>query len=214
MKNCFILIGPPGSGKGTIGSLLENEFGVRRYVMSDILKEEIQSNQELKDIIKKGELINDDLVEKIFTEHFFNEDKILLDGIPRDLEQGEFILNFLKLRNYQIKVIDLVIEEEELKSRIINRYFCPKCHRVYNILTLPPKNKGICDDDGENLVQREDDTKEIFEHRYEIYKQETMPVIDYFKNQVEKVIYIQSSKSINEIKNDLEQEFLENKNLS
>lgn len=171
--------------------------------MSNILKEEINTNTQLQKTIKKGELIDDKLIEKIFTQHFSNENQILLDGIPRDLEQAQFILKFLKTKNYNIKIIDLIIDEEELKTRIINRYFCPKCHTTYNKITLPPKNEGICDNDGETLVQREDDTKEIFEHRYEIYKSETLPIINFFKNKTKKIITLDSSQTIQNLTNEL-----------
>lgn len=186
-KIAIIMLGAPGSGKGTQGKLLEDKTGFKRYVMSDLIKKELTPGTELhKQVFKEGILLNDSQVFEIFRTYFKSENDIILDGIPRTLDQAYWLYGFLKNHHYTIKLIFLNVDESQLISRITSRYYCPKCHTLYNthIESLMPKKKGICDKDGETLIQRDDDTPEIFKERLEIFNQVKEIILNVYKAEI------------------------------
>ena len=169
-KVAVIMVGAPGSGKGTQGKLLEENTGFKRYVMSDLIKEELTPGTQLYEkVFKQGILLGDADIFQIFRDKFNSEEQIIIDGIPRTLDQAYWLYGFLKRHQYKIKLVYLNVDEKQLVKRITSRYYCPKCHRAYNTIYLPPKQEGVCDDDGEKLIQREDDTKEVFSQRLETF---------------------------------------------
>jgi len=139
-KLAIIMVGAPGSGKGTQGEILEKNTGFKRYVMSDLIKESITPGTDLYDrIFRKGELLGDTDVFEIFRENFGNEDEIIIDGIPRTLDQAYWLYGFLMQHKYTIELIYLKVDENKLLKRITSRYYCPKCHTSYNMIYKKPK---------------------------------------------------------------------------
>ena len=183
-KIAIIMLGAPGSGKGTQGKLLEEKTGFRRYVMSDLIKQELTPGTKLhKQVFKEGILLNDSHIFEIFRKHFRSENDIILDGIPRTIDQAYWLYGFLKNHKYRIKLVFLNVDESLLISRITSRFYCPKCHTLYNIHieNLMPKKEGICDKDGETLIQRDDDTPEVFKERLDIFNTVKEIILDIYK---------------------------------
>lgn len=202
-KIAIIMLGAPGSGKGTQGKLLEDKTGFSRYVMSSLIKKELTEGTQLhRQVFKEGVLLNDSHIFEIFRTHFKSENEIILDGIPRTLDQAYWLYGFLKNHNYAIKLVFLNVNEEELVSRITSRYYCPKCHRLYNhqIGDLKPKNKGLCDEDNHKLIQREDDTPETFKERLETFNTVKEVILDVYKAEI---LEIDGDKDINEISKEI-----------
>jgi len=169
-KLAIIMMGAPGSGKGTQGELLEKNIGFKRYVMSDLIKLELKPGNPLFDkCFKKGELLNDLDIFNIFKTGFKFEKQIILDGIPRTEDQAYWLYGFLVEHGYEIRLIHLKCDEEKLVHRITSRKYCPVCHKLYNDLTKKPKIEGKCDIDSEELIQREDDKAEVFSGRLKTY---------------------------------------------
>ena len=198
-KIAIIMLGAPGSGKGTQGKLLEEKTGFSRYVMSDLIKKELTEGTELhKQVFKEGILLNDSHIFEIFRNNFTSENEVILDGIPRTLDQAYWLYGFLKNHNYAIKLVFLNVDEKELISRITSRYYCPKCHRLYNyqIEELKPQIEGICDEDKYELIQREDDTPEIFKDRLKTFNKVKEVILDVYKAEIIEIEGDEDIKSI------------------
>lgn len=200
-KKAIILIGPPGSGKGTQGKFIAEKFNIERYIMSDLLKVEANQNQTLKEKMDKGILIDDETVFNIFTKHFNNENVFLLDGLPRKLYQGKLLEEFLTEKGYDIVILYIHVDDKYLLNRITNRYYCPKCHTFYNTVYMPPKQEGVCDNDGEALKQREDDKPEVFKKRLETFHKENKPILEHFSSNVQE---INGAQDIEEVSKEIE----------
>ncbi len=197
------MLGAPGSGKGTQGEILEERIGFKRYVMSDLIKKELKRGTELhKQVFERGILLNDSHVFEIFRNHFKSENDIILDGVPRTLDQAYWLYGFLKNHEYNIKLIFLNVDEKLLLKRVTSRYYCPKCHRLYNtqIPSLIPQTTGVCDDDGEKLIQRDDDTPQVFKERLEIFKHVEKVILQVYKGEV---IKINGDNEINEVSREI-----------
>ena len=169
-KLAIIMLGAPGSGKGTQGELLEKATGFSRYVMSDLIKKELKPGNDLYNkVFKQGILLGDSDIFQIFDKHFKSESDVIIDGIPRTLDQSYWLYGYLMKHEYEIKIIYLEVNENKLIKRITSRYYCSKCHHLYNTIVLKPKKEGVCDVDGSKLIQREDDTKKVFSERIKIF---------------------------------------------
>ena len=184
-KLAIIMVGAPGSGKGTQGELLEKNTGFKRYVMSDLIKLELKPGNEWYDkVFKQGILLGDTDVFSIFRKHFKSEDQVIIDGLPRNLDQAYWLYGFLRRYEYEIELIYLGVDEKKLVDRITARRYCPKCHKLYNNLTKKPKVDGVCDDDGEKLIQRQDDTKEVFTDRLAQFDRVKEVVLNVYEGEV------------------------------
>lgn len=182
------MLGAPGSGKGTQSEYLENNTGFKRFVMSDLIKKELQPGTELyTKVFKEGILLSDKEIFEIFRKYFDGKSNIIIDGLPRTLDQAYWLYGFLMNHHYEIELVFLNVDEEQLVQRITSRYYCPKCHRGYNTLVLTPKISGKCDDDNETLIQREDDTKETFNERLKTFDEVKEVILDVYKADVTEV---------------------------
>ncbi len=174
----IVFIGPPGSGKGTHARMLSLDMGIPLVSLGDIIRDEVERKTKLgkkaEGYIKRGELVPDTTVAKIFLSHL--PDSFILDGFPRNVYQAETLDKF----GVNI-VVHLSIEPESLIQRIANRRICPKCKRVYNLVCNPPGEDEICDVCKVKLITREDDEEEVVRKRMEVYKKETETLVNYYR---------------------------------
>lgn len=184
-----VLLGPPGAGKGTQAVKIVEKYNVPHISTGDIFRENIKNGTELgkkaQEYMNKGELVPDDLVIDLATSRLLEDDcknGFLLDGFPRTVYQAEKLDEFLTAHSMKLdKVIDIEVEKEELITRLTGRRVCKKCGASYHVVNIPPKKEGICDICGGELFQRDDDTVETVENRIEVYNEQTMPLVDYYK---------------------------------
>ncbi len=185
-----ILLGPPGAGKGTHAVGISEHYNIPHISTGDLFRENVSQETplglEAKSYMDKGELVPDDLVIRLVQDRLTKPDAqegFLLDGFPRTIPQAEALWNFCEDNDIQLDaVIDLEAPYDLIEKRIVGRRSCPKCGKIYNIYFQPPKEDGICDIDGAELVQRNDDNEETIRTRFNVYKEETEPLIDYYKN--------------------------------
>ena len=191
IKKQLIFMGPPASGKGTQTKMLAKKTGFPHVDTGSLLRAAIKNETEYgkiaKSYIEKGQLAPAELVASIIKERLMRDDcknGYILDGYPRSLAQALMLDDILKEINEgvetEFKAVCFDISEDMLLERIVNRRSCPKCGRIYNTKFLPPKIEGICDDDGETLTQRKDDTEDVAKTRFETYYKETEPLIEFY----------------------------------
>lgn len=181
---CIILLASPGAGKGVASDYIENKYGYKHISSGSLLRSEALVNDEIKSLIDKGSFVSDETVMDILKKNIDNKN-IVVDGMPRNLNQAKLFDALLKEKNIDLeKVIFIDIDEEIAAKRVINRLTCSKCKRVYNKDLIDSKVCMIC---GGNLITREDDTEEVFKKRYNTYLTETKPLVDYYKDKLVKI---------------------------
>lgn len=188
----IIMLGAPGTGKGTVASLLEQQTGLKQVSTGDIFRKNIKEQTELGKIadsyISKGNLVPDDItidVVKNRLEEKDVENGIILDGFPRTVKQAEALDEILEAKGKKVDmVLNLTTPEEEIVERIVNRRVCSnqECKAVYNLVMNPPKQDGICDKCGSELIQRKDDNEETIKIRIHNYINQTSPLVEYYQN--------------------------------
>lgn len=182
MKSVIVLLGPPGSGKGTQGELLSEKLGYTKLSTGDMLREAVRNGTELgkkaKGYMDSGALVPNDLIIGLMKEKIDSaKGGVILDGFPRNIEQADALAK-------QVDVdlaLNLDVPDEELVSRLTNRRSCPDCNAVYHLINNPPKVAGICDKCGGKLYQRDDDTEATVKNRLKVYRDNTMPLIGYYQ---------------------------------
>lgn len=203
----ILLLGAPGSGKGTLSEYLVKQHKFVHVSTGDIFRKTIELNlefaNELKSYMLKGDLVPDDLTNKIVKNYLQDLVKqnhsIVLDGYPRTIEQAEFLNNILELD----KVFYLDVNHEILEKRLTGRRTCSVCKKIYNIYFSPPKVDGICDLDNGLLTQRKDDEINTIQNRLSVYKKTTAPLIDYYKSK-NKLVTIEASDSPSKVNQEIE----------
>ena len=192
----LIILGPPGSGKGTISEMLEKEFGWFHLSAGTLLREEVEKEtslgKDIKKFIDKGKLVPDMLVTEIVKMELVGKKHFILDGFPRTVGQAKAIGNFLV-----DKFLFLDIPEKIVIARFAGRRKCPKGHG-YHIKNLPPKKVGLCDVDGLPLSRRADDDPKVIKERFKVYRKQTAPVAEYYQKK-KKLIMIDSVGSPEEV---------------
>lgn len=184
----FVLLGAPGSGKGTQANYLVKEFSIPHISTGDILREADRNGTPLgrkaKAFMEQGALVPDDLVLDLVRERMAQpdaQDGFLLDGFPRTVAQADGLDQILTgLRQKLDYVVSLDVAEHELIRRLTARWSCPKCGAIYNLISQPPKLVGICDACGTALEQRPDDRRETVENRLKVYESQTAPLRQYY----------------------------------
>jgi adenylate kinase len=179
-----IIFGAPGAGKGTYASRLQAKLGVDVISMGDIFRELVKEDSELSKKVKsymiKGSLVPDDVVIEVLKQHLSKISKgkgFILDGYPRTLEQAKKLDNITKIEVImQLNVPDWIIIE-----RLSTRRICKNCGTVYNVKFLKPKVEGICDKCEGPLYQRPDDNPEVIKKRLQVYQEQTIPLIQFYK---------------------------------
>ena len=191
MKRRIILLGPPGSGKGTVATRLQQEFGLSHISSGHLLRREVEKGsaigQQVRLFLEKGELVPDRTVLRFMGEWMKSapvSDGFLLDGFPRTLSQARALDEWLATRNAPIEAVILYdCDLKLLLDRITGRWSCPKCGRVYHIYSVPPKVAGFCDDCSIALTQRADDSEAVVRKRFEIYRPHAKPLADFYEQQ-------------------------------
>ena len=197
---CIILLASPGAGKGTASDYIENKYGYKHISSGSLLRNEALVNEEIKSLIDNGKFVSDETVMDVLKRNI-DSNNIILDGIPRNLNQAKLLDSLFKENNIDLdKVIFIDIDKEIAAKRVINRLTCDKCKRVYNKELVDSKECMIC---GGNLITREDDTKEVFEKRYDTYLKETKPLVDYYKD---KIVKIYNNDTLESLYNNLDKE--------
>ncbi|MDR1721159.1 MAG: adenylate kinase [Endomicrobium sp.] len=180
----FILLGPPGAGKGTQAKKIVEKFGIVHLSTGDIFREAKKSDKVISKILLSGQLVPDKIVVDVIKKRLERDDVkkgFLLDGFPRTLKQAEELDALVESKNIKINAVFLIdINFEEAVNRIAGRRVC-KCGANYNIATLSPKKAGKCDSCGSELFQRSDDEKNVFRERLAVYERQTKPLIEYYK---------------------------------
>jgi len=185
----LILVGPPGSGKGTQAKQLVEAYGIPQVSTGDMLRQAIKDGTELgakaKRFMDAGKLVPDDLIlgliEELFQKSAYQKGWIL-DGFPRTLAQAQALSSMLERQNVRVShVVELEVDPEAIVERIVGRRSCPSCGNVHHIKFSPPKTEGVCDRCGNTLVQRSDDTEEKVRVRLDAYRAQTSEVIPYFE---------------------------------
>ena len=184
-----ILLGPPGAGKGTQAAKIVEKYGIPHISTGDIFRENIKKGTELgkkaQEYMNRGELVPDDLVIEIATTRLLEDDcknGFLLDGFPRTVYQAEKLDEFLQSHDSKIdNVIDIAVGKDELIERLTGRRVCKSCGASFHVVSIHPKQEGICDYCGGELIQRADDNLETVTNRIDVYEDQTMPLIDYYE---------------------------------
>lgn len=187
----LIILGPQGSGKGTQALFLAEHFGVTHIEVGRMLrkmaKEDTEMGRELYEIVHiKKELVSDEIVLKALIEEFKKvplERGIVLDGAPRRIEQIEEVEEAFASSGRKIdKIIFLNISDDESIERVSKRYSCPKCHKHFTLGENLLSSEDLCLDCGSSVEQRKDDTEEGIKKRLSIFKEQTLPVVEYYRD--------------------------------
>ena len=189
MGEFVILLGAPGAGKGTQAVRLSAELGLPHISSGDIFREHLKKKTQLgilaQTFMDKGQLVPDDVTIEMIKERLLKPDcanGAILDGFPRTPFQADALLEFLAVIHGKLQMVAYIkVPAHILVARLSGRWTCPQCGRVYHISHNPPREAGICDDDGSTLRQRPDDLPETVENRIAVYHQQTSPLIEYFQ---------------------------------
>ena len=181
----IVLLGAPGSGKGTQAKFIMDKYGIPQISTGDLLRNAVAAGTELgkkaKAIMEAGELVSDELVLGIIRDRLSEADTdkgFILDGFPRNTAQAVALDALLEEENKPLQAaIYFEVDFELIVKRITGRRSCPKSGAIYNIYFSPPKQEGICDISGEKLVHRADDNEETVRNRLNVYQEQTAPLI-------------------------------------
>lgn len=186
-----VLFGPPGAGKGTQAERLAAKFAFLHLSSGDVLRAERKSGTELgarvAGYMDSGALVPDEIIVEVILARVLKADSkagVLLDGFPRTLPQARQLDDALVGAGSRLDlVLSIVVPDELIVERITGRRMCPSTGKIYHVKYLPPKQAGICDETGEELIQRKDDTEEVVKQRLAAYHEQTEPLEEYYRQQ-------------------------------
>jgi adenylate kinase len=187
----IVLLGPPASGKGTQASQLREALNLTHVASGDLFRENLNNETELglkaKAYIDRGELVPDDITIAMVMDRLSQPDctnGALLDGFPRTIVQAEALDQALATQGNEISMVpNIAVPDEVLVERVSGRRICRVCGESYHIQFNPPKQPGVCANDGGELYQRDDDKPETVRQRLKVYWDQTSPLIDYYRRQ-------------------------------
>ncbi|MFI3257677.1 MAG: adenylate kinase [Spirochaetales bacterium] len=180
----FVFLGPPGAGKGTLASVVSSKYDIPHISTGEIFREAIRAKSPLglkvKSVIDSGALVSDDMTVELVKERLSQDDVskgFILDGFPRTIIQAEALATIIDID----AVINFEINDEAVIKRISGRRMCKGCPKNYHVDFSPPKNEGVCDSCSAELYIRDDDTPHAVTKRLEVYRSQTAPLIDFYK---------------------------------
>lgn len=202
----ILILGAPGAGKGTQSDIISKKLNIPHISTGDILRKEISQGTELgkkvKEYVESGRLVPDEIIADILLNELKNDvykNGYILDGFPRNIDQAKILEN--KGISFD-KVVLIDTSEDEVLKRLSGRRVCEKCGAVYNIYYNKPKIDGICDNCGGKLIQRDDDKEDVVKRRFEVFYNQTMPVIKYYEEKGI-LIKVNGNKSLDDIKSEI-----------
>ena len=180
----LVIFGPPSAGKGTQTQKLSKKYGIPQIATGDLLREHVAKKTPLgikmKEFLDAGRLGPDDLIVQMIKDRVSLPDcrnGYLLDGFPRTMGQA---MELEKITDIDL-VLNIVVDFDVLVDRAVGRRICPKCAAVYHVTGNPPKKASMCDKDGAALIQRDDDKEETVKRRLNVYRDQTAPLVEYYK---------------------------------
>ncbi len=184
-----VLLGPPGSGKGTCAKIIGEMYDVPVITTGDMLRAAVARATPLgvtaKGYMERGELVPDDLVNDLVAERLKEPDAgngFILDGYPRSPKQAEALERILEQTGKRLNhVLHVNLEDETIIDRLSKRRSCPKCGAIYHLDNKPSRTNGKCDVCVTALVQRNDDKPEVIKRRLEVYREKTRPLLDFYE---------------------------------
>ena len=187
--NSVVLLGAPGSGKGTLAQLLKTRWNVAHISTGDMFRESVKNNTPMglkaSEYMKNGLLVPDDITIGVVDERFSNNDVkkgFILDGFPRTIPQAESLDIIINKKGLKLNsVVLLNVDHNLIIKRITGRRSCTSCGQIYNIYNIPSKIDGVCDKCKGTLVQRKDDTEEVVKERLHAYEKQTAPLVDFYR---------------------------------
>lgn len=205
----FIFLGPPGAGKGTLAAQVAGDYGIPHISTGDIFRANIKNGTPLgvkvKAIIDAGGLVSDEITCELVQDRISQDDcknGFILDGFPRTIPQAEMLE---KIKD-DVTVVNFEADDELIIARLSNRRMCKNCGEIYNIKFHPTKKEGVCDKCGGELYTRDDDKLESITHRLEVYREQTEPLIGFYKN-LGKLTDINSARDSKEVLEDFKKLF-------
>ncbi len=210
MATFIVLLGPPGVGKGTQAKILSEKTGLAHISSGDLFRENLKNHTELGKLaqtyMNKGELVPDDVTVAMVKDRLTRPDcekGAILDGFPRTPAQAESLEAMLHEFNGHVDIVPFIkAKEDVLVERLGARWTCRAKGHIFNEKTNPPKNDKVCDFDGSELYQRDDDQADTVKRRIEVYYQQTSPLIDYYRDHG-KLVEINGTQSIDQVTQDL-----------
>lgn len=210
MRDFYVFLGPPGAGKGTQAKVVALNKGIPQISSGDLFRENLKDQTELgiraNQFIKVGELVPDDITIEMVRERISRTDckaGAILDGFPRTPNQAKAFDEILEETGCKINQVPYIaVPEGELIERLSARLTCRARGHIFHKKYNPPKVAGICDFDGSELYQREDDQPETVKHRIQVYEQRTRPLVEYYQERGI-LVKINGSQSIEDVTKDL-----------
>jgi adenylate kinase len=184
----LVLVGPPGAGKGTQAQFIAEHVGVPKISTGDIFRANVSQGTPLglqaKEYMDRGDLVPDEVTIDMVRNRLQEKDAVegfLLDGFPRTVPQAETLDDILRETGAKLDVVlELVVDNEEVVRRLSGRRTCRTCNHIWHVDFDPPQVDGVCDLDGGELFQRDDDKPATIENRLEVYDEQTAPLIAYY----------------------------------
>jgi adenylate kinase len=205
-----VLLGPPASGKGTQAAMLREALNLPHVASGDLFRENLKNETELgkkaRVYMDRGELVPDDVTIGMVMDRLRRPDcagGALLDGFPRTIAQAEALERALAEKGQRISLVpNITVPDEVLVERVSGRRLCRTCGESYHVIFNPPKQPGVCDNDGGELYQRDDDQPETVRQRLSVYWEQTSPLIGYYRDQGV-LVEVDGDQSIDSVAADL-----------
>ena len=207
----IILFGPPGAGKGTQGERLAGHFGMLRLSTGDLLRDAVQKGTplglEARRYMDAGELVPDAVILGLVREVMAGQREgagVIFDGFPRTVAQADALSTLLAEIGLRLDAVLLLdVADDAIVHRLSGRLFCPSCRAVYNLYSEPPAVPGICDRCGAALSQRDDDREDTVRRRLAVYREQTAPVVAWYRERQVPVHVVAGDRDMNEVQADL-----------
>ncbi|MBS3165363.1 adenylate kinase [Candidatus Woesearchaeota archaeon] len=181
----LVLLGPPGAGKGTQADVLGSKYGIPHISTGNIFRDHITRQTDLgkqvQHLLSRGDLVPDDVTNELVRDRLARNDcaaGFILDGYPRTTDQAKFLKRLARIT----AVVEIAVPEETVVKRLSSRWMCA-CGRAYGLVSDTPRKRGQCDSCDAQLFQRNDDKPEVIRHRFQVYRESTQPLVEFYKGE-------------------------------